>query len=179
MRWEMPHSRVSGIYGNGMGIKKIFIIYSNNIQTFPGSVCYTKYIRNAQSNKLSFHPFWKSENPKENCSVPLGTELFLCIPYVWFSLSPVSVCNTYLRFSPARTSLNFSTFPSSKQYPSIPQRRAPSMLSSRSSTKKHSSGFRWNRSKRWPYISFWGFRHRTSAENRMPSKHSTAGSTSL
>lgn len=57
MRWEMPHSRISGIYGNGMGIKKIFIIYSNNIQTFPGSVCYTKYIRNAQSNKLSFHPF--------------------------------------------------------------------------------------------------------------------------
>ena len=83
------------------------------------------------------------------------------------------------RLRDARTVLSLPTSPSSKQYPSIPHLRAPSIFRFRSSTKKHSSGFRWKRSNRCPYISFYGFRHCTSAENRMPSKQSMAGITSL
>lgn len=48
-------------------IKKNFIIYSNNLQTFQKTVCYTKNIRNAQRIKqLSFNPFLKILILKKN-----------------------------------------------------------------------------------------------------------------
>ena len=75
MRWEMPHSRVSGIYGNGMGIKKIFIIYLRNIQTFSSILCYTKTIRNAQ--KQSLKSFLKLKILKKSSPVTSHTGFFL------------------------------------------------------------------------------------------------------
>ena len=97
--------------------------------------------------------------------------------------SSIHICRycapAFYRLRDARTVFSLSTSPSSKQYPSIPHLRAPSIFRLRSSTKKHSSGFRWKRSNRCWYISFCGFRHCTSAENRTPSKQSMAGITSL
>ena len=65
------------IFLHTIKVKKIFIIYSNNIQTFQDAVCYTKHIRNAQRNN---YPFTLFENPKILRKVPcvFDTGIFLC-----------------------------------------------------------------------------------------------------
>ena len=91
-------------------------------------------------------PFLKIRNPKKSA------------PYLWYGAFSMPFCAKRARpagacvtgcpagmlpyFNSARTWRSFSTFPSSKQYPLMPQAAAPSMFRSQSSTKKHSSGFK-------------------------------------
>ena len=116
--------------------KKFLIIYSRNIQTFQEIACYTKYIRDARIFTTILQPFLKIRNPKKALRTR-GTEFFLC-----------NTCS-YLPLNPFNTSFNLDTSPSSKQYPSMPQSLPPWTLTSKSSIKKHSSGFKANRLKRW------------------------------